>query len=144
MELEKAFQLGVILAWDDLVKVTTPCSVRIEYVSEPKTPLDNLSVWFGKTGGYDDRVCDYWKEMSPAHPPGITFANGFSSGVLAQTLDFIMKHQDQFTRRPEAGRHGLVLIYPPAGDECTEAATWMRGIPDLATHFSAASGQNAP
>ncbi|MBZ5554224.1 MAG: hypothetical protein LAO21_16020 [Acidobacteriia bacterium] len=52
-----------------------------------------------------------------------------------------MEHQDQFTRRPEAGRHGLVLIYPPAGDECTEAATWMREVPDLAPHVGGASGQ---
>lgn len=143
MELEKAFQFGVILAWNDLAKAATPCLVRIEYVSEPKTPLDNLSVWFGKPGGYDDRVCDYRKESASAHPSGITFANGFSSGILAQTLEFIMKHQDQFTRRPEAGRHGLVLIYPPAGDECTEAATWMRGVPDLAPHLAGASGQKA-
>jgi hypothetical protein len=52
-------------------------------------------------------------------------------------------HQDQFTRRPEAGRQGLVLIYPPAGEECTEAAKWMRGVPDLATHLGGASGQKA-
>lgn len=144
MELEKAFEFAVILAWEDLAKVTTPCLVRIEYVSEPKTPLDNLSVWFGKAGGYDDRVCDYWKEVSSAHPRGITFANGFNSEMLAQTLDFIMEHQDQFTRRPDTGRHGLVLIYPPAGEDCTEAATWMRGVPDLATHFGGAPGQNVP
>jgi hypothetical protein len=142
MELDKVFQFAVILAWEDLVKVTAPCLARIEFVSEPKTPLDNVSVWFGKAGGYDDRVCEYWKEISSTHPRGITFANGFNSEILAQTLEFIMKHQDQFTRPPDAGRHGLILINPPTGEECTEAATWMKGVPDLATHFGDASAQN--
>lgn len=95
MGLDKVLQLAVILAWEDFVKVATPCSVRIEYVSEPKTPLD-------------------------------------------------MRHQDQFTSRPDAGRHGLVLIHPSTGEECTEAAAWMSGVPDLATHSGGASGQNAP
>jgi hypothetical protein len=45
---------------------------------------------------------------------------------LAQTLDFVMKNQGQFTRPADAGRHGLVLIYPPDGDDRIEAATWMK------------------
>ena len=28
MELDKAFQFAVILAWEDLMKVTKPCSAR--------------------------------------------------------------------------------------------------------------------
>jgi hypothetical protein len=46
---------------------------------------------------------------------------------LAQTLDFVMKNQGQFTRPADAGRRGLVLIYPPDGDDRIEAATWMKG-----------------
>lgn len=144
MDLDKVLQFAVILAWEDFVKVAPPCSVRIEYVNEPKTPLDSLSVWFDKAGGYDDRVCDYRKGISSAHPPEINFAKGFHSEVLAQTLDFIMEHQDQFTSRPDAGRHGLVLIHPPTGEECTEAAAWRSGVPGLATHFGGASGHSIP
>ncbi len=44
MELDKALKFAVILAWADLMKVTTPCSARVEYRCEPGTSLDYLSV----------------------------------------------------------------------------------------------------
>ena len=37
-----------------------------------------------------------------------------------------MKHQGQFTRPADAGRHGLVLIHPPDADDRREAASWMK------------------
>ena len=39
-----------------------------------------------------------------------------------------MNNQDQFTRHADAGRHGLILIYPPAEDASAEAAGWMREV----------------
>jgi len=45
MELDKALTFAVILAWEDLMKVTNPCSARVEYRCEPGTSLDYLSVW---------------------------------------------------------------------------------------------------
>ena len=45
MELDKALEFAVILAWEDLMKVTDPCSARVEYRCEPGTSLDYLSVW---------------------------------------------------------------------------------------------------
>lgn len=91
--------------------------------------MEYLSVWSVKAKGYQDKVCDYWTSTSPAHLNGASFRNGNQSDKLAQSLDFIMKNQDQFTRRPpDACRDGLVLIYPPAADDRAEAATWMRGL----------------
>ena len=144
MELDKAFQFAVILAWEDLMKVTKPCSARVEYRCEPETSLDHLSVWSVKTRGYQDLVCDYWTWTSSAHPSGVRFKNGHRSDQLARTLDFIMKNQDQFTRPADAGRNGLVLIDPPAGDERTEAATWMRGVNGAATNFGGAADERLP
>ena len=141
MELDKAFQSAVILAWEDLMKVTKPSSARVEYRYEPGTSLDHLSVWSVKDRGYQDLVCDYWTWSSSAHPSGVRFRNGHYSDQLAQTLDFIMKNQDQFTRPADAGRNGLVLICPPAGDERTEAATWMRGVLGTATNFGGAADE---
>ena len=138
MELDKAFQFAVILAWDDLLKAVEPHSVRVEYLCEPGTSLGYLSVWSDRAGGYQDLVCDYSTWASSAHPSGVRFWNGHHSDKLAQRLDFIMKNQDQFTRRADACPHGLVLIYPPAGDEYTEAATVMRGVYGTATSFGAA------
>jgi hypothetical protein len=37
MELDKAFQFAVVLAWEDLAKVSKPCAARIEYLCEPGT-----------------------------------------------------------------------------------------------------------
>jgi len=137
MELDKAFELAVILAWEDLTKVTTLSSARLEYVREPRTSLDHLSVWLVKGRGYQDRVCDYWTQTSSAHPSGVRFGNGHGSDKLAQALDFIMKNQDQFTRPADAGRNGLVLIYPPAGELRAEAAAWIGEVIEL-TRTSAA------
>ncbi len=135
MELDKAFEFAVILAWKDLMKVTEPCSVRVEYRCEPGTSLDNVSVWSVRAGGEQDLVCDYWTRTSSAHPSGVRFRNGRYSDQLAQTLDFIMKNQDQFTRRADACRDGLVLIYPPAGVEHAEAAAWMRKVHGTGTNL---------
>jgi hypothetical protein len=132
MELDKAFQFAVILAWDDLMKAAKLTSARVEYVCDPGTSLDYVSVWSVKAWGYYNLVCDYWTSTSSAHPSGVRFVNGHYSDKLAQALDFIMNNQDQFTRAPDACRHGLVLISPPTGDERTEAATWMKGVQSAA------------
>jgi len=128
VELDKAFKLAVDLRWEDLMKVTQPCSARVEYQREPGTSLDYLSVWSVRAGGYQDPVCDRWTRTSSAHPRGVGFRNKHDSDRLAQTLDFVMKNQGQFTHRTDACRHGLVLIDPPTEDERAEAATLMREI----------------
>src|SRR4051794_24392272 len=139
MELDKALQCAVILAWEELMKATQSCSARVEYQDQPGTPLDYLGVWSVGARGYQDLVCDYWTWASSAHPNGVSFRNGHSSEQLTETLDFIMKNQDQFTRRADACRHGLVLVYPPAGEEREEAATCMRGIYGTITNFGSAA-----
>ena len=141
MELDKALEFAVILAWEDLMKVTNPCSARVEYRCEPGTSLDYLSIWSVNAEGEQNMVCDYWTWTSSAHPSGVRFSNRFHSDQLGQTLDFILMNQDQFTRRADACRDGLALIYPPTGDERTEAATWMRGVHGAATNVSRAGDE---
>jgi hypothetical protein len=126
MELDKAFQYAVILAWEDLVKVRKPCAARVEYRSEPGTALDYVSVWSVRAGAEQDLVCDYWTWTSAAHPSGLRFRNGHRSNQLAQTLDLIMKNQDQFTHPADACRQGLILIHPPASEDLAEATTWIK------------------
>ena len=76
MELNKGFRFAVILAWEDLVKVSRPCSARVEYLCEPGAALDYVSVWSVRAGGQQDLVCDYWTWTSAAHPRGLRFRNG--------------------------------------------------------------------
>jgi len=136
MELDKALKFAVVLAWEDLVKVTTPCLARVEYRCEPGTSLDCLNVWSVDAEGHQNRVCDCWTGTSSAHPTGVRFSNSFQSDQLGQALDFILMNQGQFTRLADACRDGLALIYPPTGDERAEAATWMRGVHGAPTNIS--------
>lgn len=139
MELDKALQFAVILAWEDLMKVTEPRLVRVEYRGEPGTSPDYVSVWSVRAGGQQDLVCDYWTWTSPAHAGGVRFRNGHDSDQLAQTLDLIMKNQDEFARRGAASHDGLVLIYPPDGDDRVEAVAWMRRLRSTASNLGGAT-----
>jgi hypothetical protein len=128
LELDNAFHYAVTLAWDDLKKPIEPRSIRVEYLSEPGTALDRVSVWSVRVGGYQDLVCDYWTRISSAHPTSMCFENGYYSDRLARTFDFIMNNQGQFTRPADAGRHGSVQIHPPDADDRREAATWLKAV----------------
>lgn len=133
MDLDKALQFAVILAWEDLLKVSEARLARVEYRFEPGVSLEYLSVWSVKAKGYQDKVCDYWISASPAHSNGISFSNGNQSDKLARGLDLILKNQGRFMRPPaDACPDGLVLIYPPSADERAEAATWMREFDAIA------------
>lgn len=143
MKLDKAFEFAVILAWDDLMRVSEPRSIRVEYQTEYGTSLDYVSIWSSKGEGYRYLVCDYRMRSSPAHPSGVRFSNRYNSDRLARALDFIMKNQDQFTRRADAGRDGLVIISEPTGDELAEAASWMIGVPGAATGTAAVCEESA-
>jgi hypothetical protein len=140
MELDKAFQYAVSLAWGDF-QATKSRSIRVEYLCEPGVALDHLSVWSVTAGGYHNLVCDYWTRTSSSHPSGIRFGQGHYSNGLTQTLDFIMNNQGQFTRPPDACCHGTVLIYPPDGDDRTEAATWMRVVQAQALESKGGAGE---
>ena len=124
------------------MKVTNPCTARVEYRCEPGSSVDYVNVWSVNAESQQQMVCDYWTWTSPAHPSGVRFSNKFQSDQLGQTLDFILMNQGQFTRRADASRDGLALIYPPTGDERTEAATWMRGVHGAPPNISRAGDES--
>ena len=126
LKLDKAFQYAVTLAWEDLMTPIEPRAIRVEYLWEPGSPLDHLSMWSVRAGGYQDLVCDFRTSASLAHPSGACFGNRHASDKLAETVGFIMKNQGQFTRPVDAGRHGLVLIHAPDADDRREAAAWIK------------------
>ena len=144
MELNKAPHLAVILAWEDLMKVSESPSVRVEYQCEPETSVDYLTVWAASPGGEQGLVCDYWTWTSSAHAGGVRFTNEYHSDTLALTLDLIMKNQNQFARPSDACRDGLVLIYPPTEDERIEASIWRGEVQGAATNFGGAADERSP
>ena len=126
LEIDKALQYAVTLAWDDLMTPIQTRAIRVEYLWEPGNPLDHLSVWSVRAGGYQDLVCDFRASASLAHPSGASFGNRPCSDKLAANLDFVLKNQGQFTRPADAGRHGLVLLHRPDANDRAEAAAWMK------------------
>ena len=144
MQLDEALQFAVVQSWEDLTMGTEFCSIRVEYEGEPGASLDYLRIWSDRGGGYQRLVCDYWTWTSPAHPSGVRFTNEYHSDGLGQTLDFIMKNQDQFARPSDACRDGLALIYPPTDDQRAEAATWRPDSHGAATQFDGAPDKSVP
>jgi hypothetical protein len=128
MELDKALHIAVVQGWDDLMKKKGLSVARVEYTCQPGALLEHFGVWAAKAWGDYDLACDYWMHKSSSHPAGASFWNSFCSTELATSLDFIMKNQDQFTRRAEGGSVGLVLIDPPTESERTEGIAWMEKI----------------
>ena len=144
MELDKAFEFAVILAWEDLAKTSVPCSVRAEYRGEPGTPVGRVSVWSSGASGDQQMVCDYWTAESLTHDGGPHFSNGYCSDKLAKTLDFIMTNQGQFTRVIGACRDGFVLIYPPAAGDRTEAVLRLGEMHGFDPDFGVGEVQQGP
>ena len=144
MELDKAFEFAVIVAWEDLMKASESSSLRVEYRCEPGTILDSVSIWSVNAEGRQDLVCDYWTWASAVHPVGVRFRDRYNSDRLALTLDFIMKNQGQFTRRADACQDGLVLIHPPTEEERAEASRWIGEVHGTATNFGGAANERVP
>jgi hypothetical protein len=141
MDLNKAFQFSVVLAWGDLLKVTSPCLVRVEYQRQPGVVLDHVTIWADKGRGYRDLVCHYWTSDSSMHPRGISFSNKYASDSLAKTLPFIMTNQDRFTQGSEIFGHGQIFIYQPDQKDRTEAEAWMATISGIGAISAEASSQ---
>ena len=125
MELDRALELAVVASWEDLVKPGDTCSVHVEYEKQPNSPLSSLSVWTIKNRGYGTLVCRYSNSSSPSlEGPPIHFANSYRSKTLADTLDFVVRNQNNFTRPGDRSIHGLVQISRPGEKDRSEAATW--------------------
>ena len=136
LKLDQAFEFAVILAWEDLIKVSDPRSVRVEYRCEPGTPLDHVSVWSTGADRYQKLVCDYWASASLRHNGGATFWNGYRSVQLTTILDLIMTNQKRFARSKHACGDGLALIYPPTAADRAEAGIWLREMHGTHPDFS--------
>lgn len=133
MELDRALELAVVASWEDLVKPGDICSVHVEYEKQPNSPLASLSVWTIKNRGYGTLVCRYSitpssSASSSLEDPPTQFANSYHSTILANTLDFVVRNQNNFTRPTDRSSHGLVQIDSPTEEDRREAATWSQLI----------------
>lgn len=129
MDLNKAFQYAVVLAWDSLLEGNPTPLIRVEYQRQPGLLLDCVTIWADKGRGYRDLVCRYWTAESAMHAGGMSFGNNYASPSLAKTVAFIMMDQDRFTPGPEIFGHGQIFIYQPSQNDRTEADVWLETFP---------------
>ena len=143
IELDEAFRRAVVSSWGDLAKHAEPRAIRVEYLCEAGTSLDELGVWSSKVRGYWDLVCDYSNAISSGRSCRVRFVSPYSSEKLSHMLDFIMKNQNQFTRPADASAHGLVLVYPAEPNARAEADTLRGGMAVTSLRFGDARAEGS-
>lgn len=135
--LDRVLESAVILSWTDLMKDPASGLLHLEYAFAPDNSLDCLKLWSSKVQGRWHLVCEYWMSPSTSHANGLHFGDGFRSDGLTQTLEFIMRHQQAFSRSPNFGRTGLLQIPSPTDEAITAAANSVRDAYCRVKSFSA-------
>jgi hypothetical protein len=149
MELDQALEFAVVSSWDELVHPGEPYSIHVEYKNSSELPLTSVEVWMIKKRGYGCLVFRYSLEhtasLAPSsEAPGMHFANSYTSNILAANLDFIMRHQNQFSRPVDHSIHGLVQIDAPSEEERASAAAWWQSGRTILTGESGALAHPLP
>lgn len=131
MELDQALELAVVASWGELAVPGESCTIHVEYVDLSELPVSSLEVWMIKNRGYGTLVCRYSGAGSNSSEPRLDvppmhFANSYRSKTLADSLDFIMRNQRQFSRPIDHSIHGLVQIDCPSKEDQNDAVAWSR------------------
>lgn len=137
MELDRALELAVMSAWDELInpdELTRGLrSVHVEYKNVSGLPLSLVEVWTIDDRGYGTLAFRYATPRSDSstrrlEDPMMHFGNSYHSDTLASNFDFIMRNQSDFTRPGDDSTHGGVQIETPNEDDRKRAAAWRRCI----------------
>ena len=84
--LNRALESAVAQSWSELMPLSAPSQVHIEYQTGGNGALELLRIWTSTTRGYWDLICEMWFQALWSHNVGLRFANGFHSPVLADAL----------------------------------------------------------
>ena len=88
-------------------------------------------------------VCDYWTWTSSAHTERNRFQEQIPISSVGSGPGLYPDEPGSVHAPADACPEGLALIYPPTGDELTEATTWMSGVHGAATNVSRAESERA-
>ena len=116
-DLERILESAVVASWPDLVSGGGSGLMQIEYGFAAGGTLDYLKIWSSITRGHWLLACTYWMSGSKFHDKGVHFDNNYSSEGLADTLDFVMQHQNAFALPENLGRQGLLQIPTPTQED---------------------------
>lgn len=115
--LERILESALVASWPDLTSKINIGLMQIEYGFAAGGSLDYLKVWSSITRGHWLLACTYWMSASKFHEKGVHFDNNYSSEGLADTLDFVMQHQNAFVIPENLGRQGLLQIPSPTKED---------------------------
>lgn len=121
-DLERILESAVVASWPDLTSNIKSGLMQIEYGFAAAGTLDYLKVWSSITRGHWLLACTYWMSASKFHDKGVHFDNNYSSEGLANTLEFVMQHQNAFVLPENLGRQGLLQIPAPTDEDGAAAA----------------------
>lgn len=139
-DLERILESAVLASWPDLTSKTKSDLMQIEYGVAASGTLDSLKVWSSITRGHWLLACTYWMSASKFHEKGVHFDNNYASEGFADTLDFVMQHQNAFALPENLGRQGLLQISAPT-QECSAAS--VRLLAEAFAHVESQLGQPA-
>lgn len=127
VQMDRILESAVVLSWKDLLHPSQGGLIHIEYA--PGTRLPYLKIWQLTGRGEWSLVCEYWMSRGPTDSPGdgMTFSNDYHSAGLAEMLEVIMQHQDNFAPSLKPGA-GLIQVTLPTELESLASGACMRHV----------------
>ncbi len=127
VQMDRILESAVVLSWKDLLRPSQRGLIHIEYA--PGTRLPYLKIWQLTGRGEWCLICEYWMSREPTDSPGdgMTFRNDYHSGALAEMLEVIMQHQDNFAPSLKPGA-GLIQVTLPTEQENLASGACMRHV----------------
>ena len=123
----RMLESAVVLSWSDLVKTSLQDLIQVEYGVTPERSLQYLKIWRLAERGSWDLICEYWMcpGSSPTPKAGLTFSNGHHSADLAEMLELIMQHQDNFSATFGTSSVSLLQVQTPTKEATSTARDCM-------------------
>ena len=87
MDLDRALELAVVSAWNELAVSGEVCSIHVEYPDVSGLPLRSLQVWMIKNRGYGYLICNYSATRSGFAGRRGTSGNTFRKFLLLTDVD---------------------------------------------------------
>jgi hypothetical protein len=127
VQMDRILESAVVLSWKDLLHRSQRGLIHIEYA--PGTRLPYLKIWQLTGRGGWSLVCEYWMSRGPTDSPGdgMTFSNDYHSAGLAEMLEVVMQHQDNFAPSLKPGA-GLIQVTLPTEQESLASGACMRHV----------------
>jgi hypothetical protein len=123
---DQTLESAIVVSWADLMRGSPAGLIHIEYGFNTTGTVDYLKVLSSVSSGHWLVACEYWMLGSASHPAGISFENGYESGMLARILQSVMPYQEFFMLPPNLGRERLLQIPTPTPEEVIAAGSWIQ------------------